>query len=170
MIGQGNVALDVARMLLTPTDHLKVLVREHVHVHVRTVTYSGTVFTRTCTALIILIRSMSPSVYFIKVKVLTLHEHNNAKVLRPLCRSCYIYMHDCTLLCIIIQTTDICQHALEQLAESKVRRVQLVGKSGPLQVTFTIRELREMAKLPGCRALLDASDFDHCRGLIPGNM
>lgn len=87
VIGQGNVALDVARMLLTPTDHLK--------------------------------------------------------------------------------TTDICQHALEQLAESKVRRVQLVGKSGPLQVTFTIRELREMAKLPGCRALLDASDFDHCRGLIP---
>jgi adrenodoxin-NADP+ reductase len=86
VVGQGNVALDVARMLLTPTDSLK--------------------------------------------------------------------------------KTDICSHAVAALAESKVKKVQLVGRRGPLQVAFTIKELREMTRLPGCTTHLDPSHFDSVKSYI----
>jgi len=47
------------------------------------------------------------------------------------------------------QKTDITDYSLEALAQSKVKKVTLVGRRGPLQVAFTIKELREMLKLPG---------------------
>lgn len=62
----------------------------------------------------------------------------------------------------------MCEHALEALAESKVKRVQVVGRRGPLQVAFTIKELREMSKLPSCKTLINPSDFDPIRDLIQG--
>ncbi|TRY87616.1 hypothetical protein DNTS_026650 [Danionella cerebrum] len=80
ILGQGNVALDVARILLTPVDMLKV--------------------------------------------------------------------------------TDITQNALEALAESKVTRVLMVGRRGPLQIACTIKELREMVNLPKTRADLLLDDFE----------
>ncbi|KAL5018567.1 hypothetical protein ScPMuIL_004289 [Solemya velum] len=55
--------------------------------------------------------------------------------------------------------TDISQHALEVLSRSKVKRVTLVGRRGPLQVAFTIKELREMTKLPGCLSVLHKHNF-----------
>ncbi|KAL2297716.1 hypothetical protein Nmel_016278 [Mimus melanotis] len=58
--------------------------------------------------------------------------------------------------------TDITDSSLAALACSKVKRVWLVGRRGPLQVAFTIKELREMINLPGARAVLDPADF---RGL-----
>ena len=70
---------------------------------------------------------------------------------------------------ILIQGTDICQHALDMIAESKIRRVQIVGRRGPLQVSFTIKELREMTKLPGCRPVLSPHDFDPIRDLLKGD-
>ena len=70
---------------------------------------------------------------------------------------------------ILIQGTDICQHALDMIAESKIRRVQIVGRRGPLQVSFTIKELREMTKLPGCRPVLRPHDFDPIRDLLKGD-
>lgn len=54
-------------------------------------------------------------------------------------------------MCNFVQTTDITAHALAALADSRVRRVVLVGRRGPLQVAFTIKELREMTKLQGVR-------------------
>ncbi|KAF0732751.1 Uncharacterized protein FWK35_00028693 [Aphis craccivora] len=72
IVGQGNVALDVARILLTPVDELKV----------------GT-------------------------------------------------------------KTDITEYSLETLTQSKVKKITLIGRRGPLQVAFTIKEFREMLKLPG---------------------
>jgi len=81
----------------------------------------------------------------------------------------YIHAQDLfqTIVC-IVQGTDICQHALDAIAESKIRRVQIVGRRGPLQVAFTIKELREMTKLPGCRPVLDPRDFDAVRDLLKG--
>uniref|UniRef100_A0A8D1KG87 NADPH:adrenodoxin oxidoreductase, mitochondrial n=1 Tax=Sus scrofa TaxID=9823 RepID=A0A8D1KG87_PIG len=85
ILGQGNVALDVARILLTPPEHLEVL-----------------------------------------------------------------------LLC---QKTDITEAALGALRQSRVKTVWIVGRRGPLQVAFTIKELREMIQLPGTRPILDPADF-----------
>lgn len=50
-----------------------------------------------------------------------------------------------------LKKTDITSHALNALAESKVKKVVLIGRRGPLQVAFTIKEFREMLKLPGVR-------------------
>lgn len=60
------------------------------------------------------------------------------------------------LLC---QRTDITKAALGVLRQSRVKTVWLVGRRGPLQVAFTIKELREMIQLPGARPILDPADF-----------
>ena len=49
--------------------------------------------------------------------------------------------------------------ALEKLSRSRVRRVHLIGRRGPLQVAFTTAELRELIKLPNCKPVLDKQDF-----------
>ncbi|XP_052513929.1 NADPH:adrenodoxin oxidoreductase, mitochondrial isoform X2 [Budorcas taxicolor] len=91
ILGQGNVALDVARILLTPPDHL--------------------------------------------------------------------------------EKTDITEAALGALRQSRVKTVWIVGRRGPLQVAFTIKELREMIQLPGTRPMLDPVDFlclqDRIKGCSP---
>lgn len=69
VIGQGNVALDVARFLLSPIDHLK--------------------------------------------------------------------------------ETDVSEHALEALSKSRIRDVKVIGRRGPMQAPYTIKELRELMNLPG---------------------
>jgi adrenodoxin-NADP+ reductase len=56
------------------------------------------------------------------------------------------------------QKTDITENALAALSKSRVKRVFVVGRRGPLQVAFTIKELREMITLPGCRTVIDLSD------------
>ena len=43
-----------------------------------------------------------------------------------------------------------------------------MGRRGPLQVAFTIKELREMIRLPDCRSLLHGEDFAHCQDRIGG--
>ncbi|EDW73976.1 uncharacterized protein Dwil_GK21620 [Drosophila willistoni] len=80
IVGQGNVAVDVARMLLSPIDRLKV--------------------------------------------------------------------------------TDTTEYALEALSRSQVERVHLVGRRGPLQAAFTIKELREMLKLPNVKTQWRIQDFE----------
>ncbi len=68
-----------------------------------------------------------------------------------------------------LQSTDICQHALEALAESKIRRVNLVGRRGPLQVAFTIKELREMTRLSACSTNIHPVHFDSVRDKLQGD-
>jgi len=51
-----------------------------------------------------------------------------------------------------LRRTDIAAHALEVLAESKVREVHLVGRRGPAQAKFTSRELRGLGLIPNCLA------------------
>lgn len=55
--------------------------------------------------------------------------------------------------------TDITHFALQALAESKVEKVYLIGRRGPLQAAFTIKELREMTKLSGVNILWRGEDF-----------
>ncbi|NWW98439.1 ADRO protein, partial [Caloenas nicobarica] len=59
----------------------------------------------------------------------------------------------------LLRQTDITEGSLAALACSKVKRVWLVGRRGPLQVAFTIKELREMINLPGTRPVLNPVDF-----------
>ncbi|XP_063149253.1 NADPH:adrenodoxin oxidoreductase, mitochondrial isoform X2 [Candoia aspera] len=59
----------------------------------------------------------------------------------------------------ILRKTDITEESFSALASSKVKRVFLIGRRGPLQVAFTIKELREMINLPSVRPFLDPTDF-----------
>ncbi|XP_019721188.1 NADPH:adrenodoxin oxidoreductase, mitochondrial [Hippocampus comes] len=67
----------------------------------------------------------------------------------------------------ILKKTDITHPALEALTESKVRRVLIVGRRGPMQVACTIKELREMVKLPGTRPELVQADFEGVAQALP---
>ena len=58
-----------------------------------------------------------------------------------------------------LRKTDITEHALEALSRSKVKNVYLVGRRGPLQAAYTIKELREMLKLPKVDTIWRESDF-----------
>ena len=78
---------------------------------------------------------------------------------------CYVHIRVHVVYC-LLQKTDICAHALEALAESRVRQVDIIGRRGPLQVAFTIKELREMTKLPGCRPRINPGDMGQARDLL----
>lgn len=60
---------------------------------------------------------------------------------------------------IFFQSTDITQHALDRLSSSRVNKIYLIGRRGPLQAAFTIKELREMLKLTKCQTIWRQSDF-----------
>ncbi|KAK4990976.1 NADPH-adrenodoxin reductase [Elasticomyces elasticus] len=47
-----------------------------------------------------------------------------------------------------LRQTDIAEHAVEALSKNKVKHVQIVGRRGPLQAPYTIKEIREMISLP----------------------
>lgn len=48
-----------------------------------------------------------------------------------------------------LRKTDISEHAVEALSKSKVRDLKIIGRRGPLQAPYTIKELRELLKMPG---------------------
>ncbi|GBG65212.1 hypothetical protein CBR_g50003 [Chara braunii] len=54
--------------------------------------------------------------------------------------------------------TDIAEHALEALRESRIRTVLLVGRRGPAQAACTAKELREVLGLRSIRVLVKLSD------------
>jgi ferredoxin--NADP+ reductase len=58
-----------------------------------------------------------------------------------------------------LRTTDISAHALEVLANSRVREVHLIGRRGPAQASFTAKELRELGELNGCEVQVSATDL-----------
>ncbi|KAK4041192.1 hypothetical protein C8A01DRAFT_34812 [Parachaetomium inaequale] len=49
----------------------------------------------------------------------------------------------------VLRKSDIAEHAIETLSKSKVKRVHIVGRRGPMQAAFTIKEVRELMRLPG---------------------
>lgn len=58
----------------------------------------------------------------------------------------------CRILCRTInelRATDMADYALEALAESRVRKVYMLGRRGPAQAAFTNPEVKELGELPG---------------------
>ncbi|KAI4208976.1 MAG: hypothetical protein LQ351_008038 [Letrouitia transgressa] len=63
-----------------------------------------------------------------------------------------------------LKKTDMTDQALAALARSKVQRVRVVGRRGPMQASFTIKEVRELTRLPSV-AFLPVD-----RNLLPENI
>ncbi|KAL5285813.1 FDXR family protein [Megaselia abdita] len=66
----------------------------------------------------------------------------------------------------LLKNTDITEYSLEALSTSNIKRVQLVGRRGPLQAAFTIKELREMLKLPNVTTVWRREDFEGVEDLV----
>ncbi len=60
----------------------------------------------------------------------------------------------------VLMKTDIADHALEKLRESKVREVVVLGRRGPAQAAFKNPEIRELGKLEGVDVIVDPRDLE----------
>src|SRR3990172_3679554 len=49
-----------------------------------------------------------------------------------------------------LKDTDVATHALESLAQSRIRNIYIVGRRGPVQAKFTSKELKEFGHLNSC--------------------
>lgn len=58
-----------------------------------------------------------------------------------------------------LKHTDIAQHALDALAESKIKEIHVIGRRGPAQAKFTPKELREFGELSDCNSIVRAEDM-----------
>ncbi|NJP07236.1 MAG: FAD-dependent oxidoreductase [Chloroflexaceae bacterium] len=56
--------------------------------------------------------------------------------------------------------TDIADHALEHLRQSKVREVVVLGRRGPAQAAFTNPEIKEFGELTGVDPIVDPAELD----------
>ena len=63
-----------------------------------------------------------------------------------------------TLSAAELQRTDVADHALEALRESRIEEVVVLGRRGPAQAAFTSAELRELGHLDGVELRVDAGD------------
>ena len=59
-----------------------------------------------------------------------------------------------------LRETDIADHALDLLAESKVKTITMVGRRGPAQAKFTTKELRELGELRNADINVQAQDLE----------
>jgi ferredoxin--NADP+ reductase len=58
-----------------------------------------------------------------------------------------------------LKHTDIAQHALDALAESKIKEIHVIGRRGPAQAKFTPKELREFGELSDCEPVVLEQDL-----------
>ncbi|KAJ8681038.1 hypothetical protein QAD02_016825 [Eretmocerus hayati] len=66
-----------------------------------------------------------------------------------------------------LKNTDITSYSLDRLSQSRIKRVWLVGRRGPLQAAFTIAELRELLRLEKCRTRWRSKDFEGLQEILP---
>lgn len=59
-----------------------------------------------------------------------------------------------------LRKSDIPEQALQQLSESRVRNVRLVGRRGPVQAKFTSKEIHELGKLENCLVKVHPQHLD----------
>jgi NADPH-dependent glutamate synthase beta subunit-like oxidoreductase len=59
-----------------------------------------------------------------------------------------------------LKKSDITEQALELLSRSKIQRVHLVGRRGPVQAKFTTKELHELGKLENCHVTVDPKNMN----------
>jgi ferredoxin/flavodoxin---NADP+ reductase len=59
-----------------------------------------------------------------------------------------------------LERTDVADHALEALRESRVEEVVVLGRRGPAQAAFTSAELRELGHIDGVDLHVDLADVE----------
>jgi ferredoxin--NADP+ reductase len=59
-----------------------------------------------------------------------------------------------------LASSDICEHALKALSSSKITDIVIVGRRGPLQASFSIRELREFSTLSDAEPVFDPAELE----------
>jgi ferredoxin--NADP+ reductase len=59
-----------------------------------------------------------------------------------------------------LEATDVADHALEALRESRIREVIVLGRRGPAQAAFTSAELRELGNLDDVDVRVDPGDVE----------
>ncbi|KAK9880340.1 hypothetical protein WA026_010225 [Henosepilachna vigintioctopunctata] len=65
-----------------------------------------------------------------------------------------------------LKKTDITEHSLDVLSKSNVKTIYLIGRRGPLQAAFTIKELREILKLKYCQTEWNFQDFNGLQDVV----
>ena len=56
--------------------------------------------------------------------------------------------------------TDIANHALDQLSNSKIKRISIIGRRGHVQSSFTIKEIRELSRLDNANFSISINEID----------
>lgn len=64
-----------------------------------------------------------------------------------------------------LKKTDISEQAVEVLSRSKVTSVKVIGRRGPLQAPYTIKEIRELMHLPKVGFAPPPEDWDSLMGV-----
>ena len=59
-----------------------------------------------------------------------------------------------------LQKTDITKYALDQLAESQIKEIHMIGRRGPVQAAFTPIEIREFGQLTDCAPVIDPKSLE----------
>jgi ferredoxin--NADP+ reductase len=59
-----------------------------------------------------------------------------------------------------LRETDVPEHVLAELAQSRVKRVHMIGRRGPAQAKFTTKEARELGELPNAAIHVPPQDMD----------
>jgi ferredoxin/flavodoxin---NADP+ reductase len=59
-----------------------------------------------------------------------------------------------------LERTDVADHALEALRESRVEQVVVLGRRGPAQAAFTSAELRELGRIEGADVRVDPAEME----------
>lgn len=59
-----------------------------------------------------------------------------------------------------LQHTDIAEHALMELSESRIRDIYVIGRRGPAQAKFTSKELKEFGELNDCAPVVDPVELE----------
>jgi ferredoxin--NADP+ reductase len=59
-----------------------------------------------------------------------------------------------------LRTTDIADHAIEALSESRVEEISMLGRRGPAQAKWTTKELRELGELANADLFVDPRELE----------
>ncbi|MEV5828520.1 FAD-dependent oxidoreductase [Spirillospora sp. NPDC052242] len=59
-----------------------------------------------------------------------------------------------------LRSTDVPEHVIEALSRSRVRRVHMIGRRGPAQAKFTVKEARELGELANAGIHVDPADME----------
>ncbi len=60
----------------------------------------------------------------------------------------------------VLARTDMADHAIERLRQSRIREVVMLGRRGPAQAAFTNPELKEFGEIEGVDVVVDPADLE----------